>query len=87
MTNTGFKIESDDLAIQDLYSSVSNDLYETKKSGYAQSSYLLTRSLVVKPSVGKDARLKRAVEKLIVFDHWDSVAIETRQKLLAGLRH
>ncbi len=66
-------------------SSVSNDLYEKKKYGYGQSSYLLTRSLVEKPGVGKDTRLNRAVEELIVFDQWDSTSIEMRQALLTRL--
>jgi len=65
--------------------SVSNNSYEEKKAGYSQSSYLLTRSLVEKPAVGVNTQLNRAVEQLLVFDKWDSAAIEARQKMLVRL--
>jgi hypothetical protein len=65
--------------------SVSNNCYEDKKAGYSQSSYLLTRSLVERPVVGINTQLNRAVEKLIVFDKWDSNAIEKRQDMLVSL--
>jgi len=65
--------------------SVSNGSFGEKKAGYAQSSFLLTKSLVERPQVGVDTRLNRAVADLIQFETWGSVAIERRQQMLAGL--
>ena len=65
--------------------SVSNDLYQKKISGYRQSSYLLTRSLADKPKVGLNTQLNRAVEHLITFDQWNSETIDCRQGMLARL--
>lgn len=65
--------------------SVSNDLYAKKLPGYAQSSYLLTKSLVEKPQVGVNTKLNRAVEHLIAFEAWDAASIERRQIMLSRL--
>ncbi len=62
-----------------IITSVSNGSYEEKSSGYRQSAFLLTKSLVEKPQVGADTQLNRAVRDLIQFDTWDSQAIEQRQ--------
>lgn len=65
--------------------SVSNDLYARKLPGYRQSSYLLTKSLAEKPSVGVNTQLNRAVAQLIPFSEWNSRQIEQRQAMLARL--
>lgn len=64
---------------------VSNGPYEKKMPGYSQSSFLLTKSLVEKPSVGKNTALNRAVADLIQFETWTSESIERRQKMLGAL--
>lgn len=64
---------------------VSNDSFDKKKPGYQQSEMLLTRSIAERPNVGENTQLNRAVKELISFDHWDSLTIETRQAMLAGL--
>lgn len=66
-------------------SSVSNGSFDEKAPGYRQSAFLLTKSLVEKPSVGTNTQLNRAVEDLIQFDRWDSKAIEKRQEMLTAL--
>jgi hypothetical protein len=65
--------------------SVSNGLFSTKRPGYAQSQYLLTKSLAEKPKVGVNTKLNRAVEVLHAYDTWDSHAIEDRQAILTDL--
>lgn len=65
--------------------SVSNGSFTDKASGFKQSSFLLTKSLVESPRVGVDTQLNRAVEQLIQFDEWTSSAIQKRQDMLASL--
>lgn len=65
--------------------SVSNETFAKKSPGYRQSSFLLTRSLVEKPTVGVNTRLNRAVKELTPFEVWTSTSIEARQKLLGKL--
>lgn len=65
--------------------SISNGSYEAKSPGYRQSSFLLTKSLVEKPSVGANTQLNSAVKDLKVFDEWNSQAIEARQQMLGDL--
>ncbi len=65
--------------------SISNGSYSSKTNGYKQSTFLLTKSMVEKPKVGKDTSLNRAVEDLQEFKVWDSKAIEARQKMLTKL--
>ncbi len=63
-------------------SSIGNDAFSVKKNGYAESGFLLTKSLVRSPEVGKDTALNRAVKDLLQFENWDSETIEARQKML-----
>ncbi len=65
--------------------SISNGPYDAKKHGYGQSSFLLTKSLVMKPQVGVNTQLNRAVDDLRQFDSWDSAAIDERQQMLGTL--
>lgn len=65
--------------------SISNGPYEAKKQGYGQSSFLLTKSLVMKPQVGVNTQLNRAVDDLRQFEVWDSEAINERQQVLGRL--
>ena len=65
--------------------SVSNGPFEAKRPGYAQSMFLLTKSIVEEPRVGADTQLNRAVKDLIQFDTWDSESIELRQEMLREL--
>ncbi|MEG5163099.1 DUF262 domain-containing HNH endonuclease family protein [Microcoleus sp. AT3-A2] len=68
-------------------SSLSDSMYDAKKSGYKQSQLLLTRSLVEKPAVGNNTQLNRTVNHLNLdqFDVWDSQAIDKRQEMLINL--
>lgn len=52
--------------------SISNGVYSKKLPCYAQSAYLLTRSLIEKPKVGTNTKLNKAVENLIPFANWNS---------------
>ena len=65
--------------------SVSNGAFEAKKPGYAQSGFLLTKSIAEMPQVGTDTALNRAVADLETFETWTSVDIENRQKMLVAL--
>jgi hypothetical protein len=65
--------------------SISNGPYEAKKQGYGQSSFLLTKSLVMKPQVGVNTQLNRAVDDLRQFESWNSAAINERQQMLGTL--
>jgi len=65
--------------------SVRNGSFKDKASGYKQSSFLLTKSLVEKPQVGVNTQLNRAVAELIQFGRWNSAAIQKRQEMLAKL--
>jgi hypothetical protein len=65
--------------------SVSNDRFSEKKPGYSQSSFLLTKSLAVKPSVGANTQLNRAAKDLLQFETWNSDDILRRQQMLTRL--
>ena len=65
--------------------SISNNPFAKKKAGYAQSQFLLTKSIAVDPRVGINTTINRAVEGLITFDDWTSESIERRQEMLAEL--
>ena len=66
-------------------SSISNSPFAKKKTGYAQSQFLLTKSIAVDPRVGNNTAINRAIEGLITFDEWTSESIEQRQEMLANL--
>ena len=66
-------------------SSIGNESFSVKMKGYAESAFLLTKSLVRKPEVGTDTALNRAVKDLLQFDDWNSETIEIRQRLLTSL--
>jgi hypothetical protein len=65
--------------------SISNSSFESKRSGYLQSKFLLTNSIVARPGVGVDTQLNRAVSDLVQFENWTSEAIELRQAMLSRL--
>lgn len=65
--------------------SVSNSGFETKAPGYAESSFLLTKSIAQMPQVGGNTALNRAVAELRTFDTWTSEEIAARQDMLAKL--
>ena len=65
--------------------SISNSDFSTKRPNYAQSKFLLTKSIAEKPKVGINTQLNKAVEELIQFNEWDSAAITQRQQMLHGL--
>jgi len=67
--------------------SVKDGTLEEKAAGYTQSRFLLTQSIVEKPTVGQNTSINRAVSDLIEFDHWDSETIEERQVMLTRLAH
>jgi uncharacterized protein with ParB-like and HNH nuclease domain len=66
-------------------SSISNSSFAEKKAGYAQSQFLLTKSIAVDPHVGHNTAINRAVRGLPRFDEWTSESIEFRQEMLANL--
>lgn len=65
--------------------SVSNGGFAAKAPGYAESSFLLTKSIVQMPQVGNNTALNRAVAELRTFGHWQSDDIVARQAMLAAL--
>jgi hypothetical protein len=65
--------------------SISNGPFSSKREGYRQSQFLLTKSIVSVPQVGVNTQLNRAVSDLISFDNWNSESIEQRQDMLSGL--
>lgn len=65
--------------------SVSNASFAEKASGYRQSAFLLTESLVEKPQVGVNTQLNRAVADLVQFENWSSSTIDQRQEMLTKL--
>jgi hypothetical protein len=65
--------------------SAGNKPYQEKKKYFAQSQFLLTKSIAVDPRVGGNTAINRAVEDLITFDEWTSDSIEERQAMLTEL--
>ena len=65
--------------------SVSNGPFHAKCPGYAQSMFLLTKSIAEAPKVGVDTQLNRAVRDLIQFETWNSEDIQLRQEMLGVL--
>lgn len=65
--------------------SVSNGTYAVKCPGYAQSQFLLTKSLVTRPHVGRQTQLNKAVVDLPQFEVWNAEAIDKRQRALTRL--
>jgi uncharacterized protein with ParB-like and HNH nuclease domain len=70
---------------EDINRSVSNKPFVEKKQGYAQSQFLLTKTIAANPRVGRNTAINRAVEGLRTFDEWTSASIERRQEMLASL--
>jgi uncharacterized protein with ParB-like and HNH nuclease domain len=65
--------------------SAGNKPYKEKKKYFAQSQFLLTKSIAVDPRVGGKHAINRAIEGLHPFDEWTSDSIEERQKMLTNL--
>lgn len=70
---------------QTINGSIHNGLFASKKAAYKQSSFLLTRAIAVKPNVGSNTQLNRAVAELEPFETWTSADIERRQEDLSKL--
>ena len=68
-----------------LNTAVSNASYAAKVPGYRKSQFLLTKSLAEDPAFGVNNKLRKAVDGLVQFDHWDSQAIDQRQLILGQL--
>jgi hypothetical protein len=68
-------------------SSISDSPFEDKKNGYAQSQFLLTRSLVGNNKVGNNTQINRTIKLLNLkhFDSWNSSTIDERQEILVNL--
>lgn len=66
-------------------SAVSNNVYAEKCPGYLQSLFLLTKSLVERPQIGRNTQLNRATENLKQFTTWLSKDITDRQEMLIKL--
>lgn len=65
--------------------SLSNGHFDSKKAGYKQSSFLLTKSIAEVPRVGEHTQLNQAVQGLASYDKWGSDSIEARQTMLTGI--
>ncbi len=67
--------------------SLSNAPYAEKRTTYAHSNFLLTKSLAEVPQVGANTTVERVVRDagLRPFDTWDSQAIDDRQEILRRL--
>jgi hypothetical protein len=65
--------------------SVSNSHFDAKRPGYAESAFLLTKSIAQKPQVGRDTALNRAVAGLQPFVTWQSEDIRKRQEILTSI--
>lgn len=65
--------------------SAQNKPYAKKKEYFAQSQFLLTKSIAVDPRVGGNTAINRAVKGLLTFDRWTSDSIEDRQRMLTDL--
>ncbi|MCA6615136.1 MAG: DUF262 domain-containing protein [Pseudanabaena sp. M090S1SP1A06QC] len=67
-------------------SSISDSPFEDKKNGYAQSQFLLTRSLVGNNKVGNNTQINRTIKLLNLkhFDSWNSSTIDERQEILVN---
>lgn len=59
--------------------------FESKKPEYEKCGNYLTKSIVNKPSVGKNTSIDRINETLISFDGWGAKEIERRQNMLMTL--
>jgi len=70
---------------QSINVSISNKPFSQKVKGYAQSRYLLTRSIAERVHVGSDTRIDRAATLLVTFEEWSSRSVERRQEMLAQL--
>ncbi|MDJ1172105.1 MULTISPECIES: DUF262 domain-containing protein [Roseofilum] len=68
-------------------SSISDNDYDDKLSGYQQSQILITRSLSEIPHVGNDTQLNRAMSQLglVNFKVWDDSSIDQRQEMLVNI--
>lgn len=82
-----FKVKLGNLTLLEktINSSLSNDGFSTKLSSYCQSSLLLTKSIAIKPEVGQNTALNRAVKDLKQFTAWNSETIQERQLMLTQL--
>ena len=67
--------------------SIGNGLFERKQSAYAQSKFLVTKSLGGRLSVGNNTQFNHAVRPLLVFDEWTQESIDARQDMLVRLAH
>lgn len=65
--------------------SAGNKPYAGKRKYFAQSQFLLTKSIAVDPRVGGNTAINRAVKGLLTFDEWTSQSIEDRQEMLTDL--
>ncbi len=65
--------------------SLGNRPYSEKRPVYAQSQYLLTRSLAKRVTIGAATRIDRAVAELEPFAAWDADAVQRCQEQLADL--
>jgi uncharacterized protein with ParB-like and HNH nuclease domain len=68
-----------------LNSSCSNKPFADKKSLYANSNYLLTRTLATKDGFGKNTAITKAIVNLETFSEWNSQSIDRRQEILVEL--
>jgi hypothetical protein len=64
---------------------ISNGTFPNKREGYAQSNFLLTKSIFDKPNVGVNTQFNKAVAALPQFDEWSSESIVQRQQYMANL--
>ncbi len=68
-----------------LNSSISNKSFTEKKEAYMQSKFLLTKTIAIKVTIGRNTAIDRAVAKLSTFEEWNAESIEKRQLMLTHI--
>ena len=67
--------------------SISDKNYESKKSDYEKSQFLITKSIASSQKIGDNTSFNRAIDELSLceFNNWNSRSIDIRQEIMAKL--
>ncbi|MGI8976095.1 MAG: DUF262 domain-containing protein [Thermomicrobiales bacterium] len=82
-----YKIKLGNLTLleQTINTSISNGTYMSKREGYANSKYLITKAIFERPQVGSNTQYNKAIDEIPQFKEWTSSSILERQGALAKL--